>query len=590
LAFEGAVARRETGILKIVLLSSIPGCDVDLCAEELRQHAEAQGVHCSKVLKIEDFLLEVAKPLLAAVEDGPFSILDVVRLALPQLADLCQRAFEATLGAIPPSDDLVLLTFHPVLFHQGTSEFAVPYKSTRMFGALQERNLEVHRIVSIHDDIYDVYSRLVAPQRLFPPHTDAQERDILRDIGNQLLLLDWRDRELAISRALAPGFEAEHLLFHAKGRIASFWRTVWDGQPCVYFSHPISQPRCDMLGIARPPKCMAADKDRGVKLRDDCQRMAKLLSEVSALVEPTAIDELRINNDEDALAAIPPQEFRSRFLPLLSERWPLGMATRLRGEVANSRNEDTMTPSSSPWVTQEHDIELKQKPQQLVSAIELLKREIGRQISVRDHVLAFQADVVVAYRPYSLPDLPNVTGGVREELNTMRRRAAHGEEMRKPSIVILHPPEDEQRRRVNTLRILLKETSRMKDLFCEVSPAAFDRFFADVESVVANLDLTEEEIFGAIDSHLKEHKIQLSVTPGASVMADGELAQADATRRELLRHLSESELLKSTLQRECDLSGGLAVIHTDATPSAELIKYIREQILDKTPEGEEHAG
>lgn len=79
----------------------------------------------------------------------------------------------------------------------------------------------------------------------------------------------------------------------------------------------------------------------------------------------------------------------------------------------------------------------------------MLKEEILRQINVRDHFFAYQANLIFAYRPYCLPDSSEPTGGVEEEIRTLLDKVKLKRSVCKPAVIIYHPREDERRRRQN---------------------------------------------------------------------------------------------------------------------------------------------
>jgi len=108
-----------------------------------------------------------------------------------------------------------IVTLHPVLYHQSTTEFLAPYVPEKVRELLIKNKLILRYIVSIHDDIYDCYRPLLKQNALFQADISRKKRDDknnqrivsmrspIQDIVDMRILLDWRDRELAESRRLA---------------------------------------------------------------------------------------------------------------------------------------------------------------------------------------------------------------------------------------------------------------------------------------------------------------------------------------------------------------------------------------------------
>jgi hypothetical protein len=265
-------------------------------------------------------------------------------------------------------------------------------------------------------------------------------REPLRDISEQLLLLQWRSRELSEAKALAAGSGARHFLFHRNGHAPSLWKVI-NGSPSVYFSHPISQVRRDLLLKRDPGKCNVPDQSRGRKLRSDCDKAAAAAKRAVPLVEPTAIDELRIDFKE--LCDSTEERLRDAILPPVTERWPLGDGPHLGGRP---------DVDNGPWLRVESGAleRLEASNGELAryeSAVEVLADEIRRQINTRDHTLAEQCDAVLVFRPFSLPDSPAPTGGVEKEMEMVQRRILLEQIRLEPALIVVHPFRDERKRR-----------------------------------------------------------------------------------------------------------------------------------------------
>jgi hypothetical protein len=230
-----------------------------------------------------------------------------LRLPPSELGNVCSDAFDKAVDSLrQQGSDFAVLCWHPVLFQGLTRTFVSPYRVDRLARSLVA-GIDSAIIVSIHDDLYDVRRRLQGTSAdgkalfLHPRHhfeddgTGKLMRQPLRDLEQLMHLLDWRDRELMISKSTATSLGIRHFLFHRKGPVDTFWRVARNNSASVYFSHPIAQPRRDLLGVTDPVKSPSSDEARGTELRNGCNEVSAVLGKKVPLVEPTAIDEFRID-------------------------------------------------------------------------------------------------------------------------------------------------------------------------------------------------------------------------------------------------------------------------------------------------------
>ncbi len=323
---------------ELILLSSISGLDIAGCAQRLCDYEQPQKPFGP--IKIESFHVNEAASFLEQNIPKPtdgYQIVDVLGLPLKDLASVCDRSwkqmFENVRARPGNSSRFAIGTFHPVLYHQLTSEFAEPYLAGNIpaiTGKYKiDHNICVKWIVSIHDDIYDTYRKLMQPGKLFDPRR-RESRSPIDDMADLRVLLDWRDRELSAARALAVSLDAKHLLFHRKGRLDSLGQILFKNRPCVYYSHPISQPRRDLANKVVPGKCRNPNPWRGHDLIQAIQSFADHLALYAPIVEPTAIDEARL--DSGKLVDLTEHDLAGSIAPPLSERWPIGEGLRLGGD------------------------------------------------------------------------------------------------------------------------------------------------------------------------------------------------------------------------------------------------------------------
>ena len=418
---------------ELILLSSISGLDITGCAQRLCDYE--QPTKPSGPIKVENILIEEASKSVEGTDARPsegYQMVDVLSLPLSELSSLCDRSWTRMLEQVVTRPDqssrFAIGTFHPVLYHQVTSEFAEPYLAGKIQSITNEYRSKdkahVKWIVSIHDDIYDIYRKLMQPGKLFDPRR-RESRNPIDDIADLRMILDWRDRELAAARAMAVSLDAKHLLFHRKGRLNSLGQILFENKPCIYYSHPISQPRRDIANKVVKGKCEKPDPRRGQELIQAIQSFADHLALFAAIVEPTAIDEARL--DTGNLGGLMEADLAGAIAPPLTNRWPIGEGMRLGGDpsMLNSENTTRLLPLSDEALEALQSVQITNAGLAgLKSSIDLLLKEIMRQINVRDRILAAQANLIVVFRPFSNPDSAEPTGGVAAEIATSTNNRA----------------------------------------------------------------------------------------------------------------------------------------------------------------------
>lgn len=570
--------------MRLVIFSSTSGLDIAASMANLLTHGTSQGVGVVGPLKVEDACLEVAAPLLVRLYPGMEPTLArFLTLPLQQICDCCRQAFRLTVEAArkkatDASAEFAFISFHPVLFHQRTTGFIEPYQGADLKAALS-KDVAAERVVSIHDDIYDMYRRLLGPRLLFDPSlTRPGQRRPLQDFQELMLLLEWRDRELSAALSIAQGLGSRHFLFHAKGRTRSLWEAVCEDKPAVYLSHPISQPRRDILGIAHPEKSLEPDGVRGRKLIEDCVQLSDLLSKFAPVVEPTAIDELRL--DFDRFTELRESDLKESVLPALTERWPEAQDQLLCGQSGAEEFEGlTRIPADRFKGCQFSDDPLGD----LVGAARLVAEEMRRQINVRDHLLAEQAGLVVAFRPFSLPDSPAPTGGVRKEVDVIMRKVALGQPTCQPGIIIIHPPDDERRRRANEFGKAWGWLARK--FLAEPLGATAQQLEQKCSEVLLDAPSTsaDQEIVSSLSQAIAEAGVRLRPLAeiSTSMSSHGIVREEEAAAKLATELVADRSILRSKLEEDARTEGtDVILLRLNADLGVEFAQLVRD-IVEK---------
>ena len=557
--------------MRLILLAGIPGISMARWATESARLA-AERLPELKGHKIEPVIVEkfFSMSAIGRSDEPQQRLSSFLDLPPDDLNRVCSDAFERALQvACDHAQPCAVLCFHPVLYQSETRLFSAPYSADFVGSHVRARTADAI-FVSLHDDIYDVCRRLqgvttagdlhiLHPKRSYKVTANGSlERDPLRDIQNLLFLLDWRDRELMNSRALAAGIPLRHILFHRKGRPRSFWDIALNNAPAVYFSHPISQARRDLTGSGKKGKSHTTDRERGKRLMESCNDAAdRLDASRVAVVEPTAIDELRLNSKR--LSKVTASQLRQGFLPPLTPRWTL-KGTRV--DPPDGWNEVDCLSAFAPEATKGVSWETTSSGVKLLEpAIKILEHEIVRQITVRDHTLTQQAALVVAYHPYSLPDRPVMTGGVETEIMAMLRKAASGKPCCRPAIIVIHSKGDEVERRRKEFELWWTDVGRSTFAARERKQVATLKL--DLAKLVADLERTKDraKAENEVVLLLERHRL----FPGASgtqvgAMASGEYSDQEAARRDYAHKLVNSSIMRSQLDSIVEDNPGIAEV------------------------------
>ncbi len=594
--------------MDLVLISSITGQGIRRCVENLCTCSRGKG-RCAwredLPLCVEDKLVEAAESYLRAYRERPpegYHLSDALSLPIPELSGACHQAFEAALEELAretekDSDDppvVGFLPFHPVLYHQLTREFVSPYLSSDLAKSINSYHFRASFVLSVHDDIYDIYRRLLEPNKLFTPantrepQTDPDSgsrfrpREPLRDLHEQRLLLDWRDRELAAAKALAASLGARHFLFHQKGRLDSIWKIVGEKTRAVYFSHPISQPRRDINGNRDPDKCREPDSDRGRKFINHCQDFADRMATYVPIVEPTAIDELRLA--PKWLDTATDEALRLHILPPLTARWPLGDGPHLSGRPPADLYSEPLLPVAEGTFENLRVDGASLGP--LQSALSMLAIEIKRQINVRDRTLAEQCDLVIAYRPFSLPDSPEATGGVGKEIRVVATKHSLCKLDCKPALLVIHPAAEERQRRAKEFEKVWDDAVR--EHFLETDTGKLSQFEEEARRLIidAPYKADVEEVSKKLSDLVTHCGLKAKPLPDDSSMEDGSFCRATSAKSHFIQSvLLETTVLQSFLAREeMDFAGFVEIIDLD-TPGLDLCRRIQDMVESRR-EGE----
>ena len=369
----------------------------------------------------------------------------------------------------PP--DLGIIVASLSYYRQETFEFYSPVDLKSVVEDLQDPcPLRVNGILTLIDDIHDVYSRLSQPEHVFAVRsavtdllghddkgaTSRYKKALGLVIQNLVRVLQWRENEIKAAASLGAALDAQVSVLAMKHPVETGVRLLLGagstdfslGQTFpVYVSHPISQPRKDNAKNGDWP--------------DFVGELAAFVSQLRASAEndcyitpilPTAIDEYRFLKDGEKL------------LPRLAPRWPLSSkkdepdllygGAEGFGTYQEYEERCLQTIFAPPLYQQESDrapilnagerVEgMLMGDAEVSGMLKTLESLIKLQMANRDHLLVRQCPGFLMYRP-TYQDDPRFTDGVRAELKHFHRLRAfesEGGKLARP-VAVVHSVED----------------------------------------------------------------------------------------------------------------------------------------------------
>jgi hypothetical protein len=494
--------------MDIVLIGTVTGQNIDKCIGHVRENINPDksvlwGPNSDNTYCLENYLVQSFDEMFGIKRQKLSKVLSQPER---EIATAASYAIDNLLSDLKEVEtvsrneyDLTFVTLHPVLYHGETRSFISPYQSEPFKDITQDDHISIGRYISVHDDVFDIHENLIGQGKLFDVkyYRDFKEieneesngsketytfypRKPIKDISEQRLVLDWRDRELARSRTLASELNVPHFLLHQKTYLQTFWQIATGSGPSVYYSHPISQPRRDWTNTREPGKCRDPQPGRGNQFEERCQNLAdELVAKTRVpLVDPTGIDEYRVDMD-GVVDVLSGGDSSSHIFPTLTKRWTLSDRNPLFDPQANEIGRQTPTISTDKFSTRKGDFAIEGlhghtrdscdeggeceidddtsdrlrrttlMAERLKGSMEAIKEEAYRQIKVRDYVLTYQSQLLVVYRPFSIPRSFKPTGGVLDEVEAVFNKHMYEYDTCDPSVIILHPwdPDERERRR-----------------------------------------------------------------------------------------------------------------------------------------------
>ncbi len=294
--------------------------------------------------------------------------------------------------------DMAILSFHAIFYNNRSREFFSPVDVAFLRERLLAYDFELKRIVTLIDDIYDVFRHLASPPHVFQLSVRSDPiKKTTQAILNLQLALDWRSFELLQAGQLCRSAglpRSAHVELSVKHSLNVGYRVIIEGSPTLYISHPITILRHD-LDFQRDVQSLGAEL---------------LRAELPAPITPTSIDELR-------LAATGSGSER-RYHPRLTQRW-LPEDAYLETHAGDLLFEPPRNLGLNPL---DPDQALGADADEFLSGLLLnLVDSLNAHIASRDRTLVEQASLLIVWRPLLKGILSQGVKAEIEHRNSLRQ-------------------------------------------------------------------------------------------------------------------------------------------------------------------------
>lgn len=372
--------------------------------------------------------------------------------------------------------DVVLINLHSCYYHNKTQE----YVSLLNLNSLSRLNPSM--VVTFIDDIYDIHQRLTDTGGIFHDETNVTNTQMILRLFR---LLDWRAKEIMISKFISQHLNVKNYIFAVKHSFETLSNLIFEDFPVVYLSHPITEVR-------RLEKQNRLDE--ASKIMGEITQISDRLTGLFTTFLPTTIDEYRITSKTSS------DGVHKDYYSVLQKRWESEQYINPKDFLyINSGFTDT----NELW---KKDVsEIGKLDEQINHLLDALSAYISDQVTTRDYSLVEQSDILVIYRPIFNG---NASGGVREEFRYYKRLK---EDTAKEILCFVYCPRiDIEKYFIKQFELkILNEIKSTNNLVCRESE--FSNLTTEECSNLLNATSNKLLLLDVFDEVLDNHKIDITI-------------------------------------------------------------------------------
>jgi hypothetical protein len=382
---------------KRILISGISGTDIKSSLVKLRKYCSEKGIQLEPELCINAKMHEIARKR----THQDISWFEVLSLPNPVLKDFWHEAMSEIIQEVQrmPEANYILVS-HSCYFHQFTQEFI-------SYLCIQDiKSFAPDSVITVIDDVDDIHLRLKKEGGIFSSEYGGASFHDIENVLELKKILDWRTKEIVLSRFLSSAIEVPHFLLAIKHPVVTLYSLIFenDAKYRIYLSHPISKIREQLFA------------KKVVKAREEMEpitSLSRLISTHAIGFFPTTIDEFRLRVENNGTVKY-------------SERWEESIYQNGTDTILFTPNPETKhLPYSEealkPYYQKKNGKSKRQtelKRSQLQFIVDSFLKELNSQVGIRDKILVEQSHALFVYRPYLKG---RISTGVQTEIEYIQK-------------------------------------------------------------------------------------------------------------------------------------------------------------------------
>ena len=175
-------------------------------------------------LKIEDEMKNIYLKEHVKADSPTLWIREILMLPTPALYGLWEKAFESVLKTIEDEENKnkdIFINLHACFYHHYTVEYLSLAKAELV------KRFQPDFFITLIDDIYDIHDRLRERDQIFHPSYGGATEPV-GAILELIRILDWRAKEIMMTRHFANELGVSHYVFAVKHSYDTLYELIFE--------------------------------------------------------------------------------------------------------------------------------------------------------------------------------------------------------------------------------------------------------------------------------------------------------------------------------------------------------------------------
>ncbi len=321
------------------------------------------------VIKMEDYIKPHFNKKFGSFSDDTLWLSDFLKQAPSTIEELWKMAILDIANEIKKKKvKNFALILHAVFYNHRTLEFFSPVCERLL------KKIKPQIAVTLIDDIYDIHQRLSSNNHIFNV-SNGGAKEVDGQILELINILDWRSREIMMTRHISNELEIRHYVVAVKHNKVIINNLLSNKFQSCYLSHPITAIRQHQSD---------GNYEHANKLIMEVHDVEEALQCETSGFFPTTIDEYRIKKGKLGKKIV--------FENKLNSRWD---------EKKYEEPKDLLYNKPQKYQNSKSPFKGKIKSEEAISTLlAILDSLIKYQIDTRDHIMVEQCDALFVYRPF----------------------------------------------------------------------------------------------------------------------------------------------------------------------------------------------